>query len=570
MPRGPVETGEGADELGAMPTSTTGKDGGESAAAGDTAAEIKLKLAAAAAAAKPVVQKLAATTAEGAKKGIEIGKAKAEEMTSSVATAEKRAALVVDTKVRAATLVAAGQQQVVRGQALLAKTPGVGQGAIAERLGIEYESAVEGEFVFGYDAELVSVLRQFDQSTAVLRSLVRSTDETGQAFAALAASQTLIETTATAEHTRLEAVPLDHVTRSKPSRSLRPDAEKVAAEEARYSLLVGELGKAYGALSAASTQLVEGVAAMRQRAAVIAEKVVADVLLTIASHGRWVQDHHALQTQLEGLQAAGKDITHAEARAAEVASKAAREREGVLLKVKLLEDKRREMMKRWLLDYMGMQSRFYSSGALCFPPRPDFAQPPGTAPSHAASIAAQTAAVESLHERPRLPGGYPSPDKSPPQPQLQPQPQQVTDYSQYYSSSAADMVEQAQQVTVGAATPQPETARSPELATIPTQQREAEQELHADNEHDLASHRHEWSNEQAQEQTQEDVRSSTPPRPDHSHNPAPSEQEAGELQDTASGDAVFADAEVSSPRTVALHHGTRPVFDASYMACNRL
>jgi hypothetical protein len=515
---------------------------------------MKQKLAAAAAAAKPVVQKLAVTTAEGAKKGIEIGKAKAEEMTSSVATAEKRAALMVDTKVRAATLVAAGQQQVVRGQALLAKTPGVGQGAIAERLGIEYESAVEGESVFGYDAELVKVLRQFDQSTAVLRSLVQSTDDTGQAFAALAVSQTLIETTSAAEHTRLEAVPLDHITRSKPSRSLRPDAEKVAAEEARYSLLVGELGKAYGALSAASTQLVEGVTAMRQRATVIAEKVVADVLLTIASHGRWVQDHHALQTQLEGLQAAGKDVTHAEARAAEVASKVTREREGVVLKVKLLEDKRREMMKRWLLDYMGMQSRFYSSGALCFPPRPDFAQPPGTAPSHEASIAAQTASVESLNERPRLPGGYPSPDKA--QPQSPPPP--VTDYSQYYSSSAADMVEQTEQATVGAAAP-PEATNSPELADIPTLQRDTEQKLRVDDENDLASHQHGSSDEQVQEQTQEDVRSSTPPRPDRPNNPTRSQREADVLQDTASGDAVFADAEVRlcTHRSIARWYWTR-------------
>lgn len=521
MPRGPAETDEGADELGAMPTSTTGaENAGGGAAPVDAAAEIKQKLAAAAAAAKPVVQKLAAATSEGAKKGLEIGKAKAEELTSSVATAEKRAALMVDTKVRAATLVAAGQQQVVRGQALLHKAPGVGQGAIAERLGIEYESAVEGELKFGYDAELVVVLRQFDQSTAVLRSLVQATDRCGEAFADLAASQSLIENTAAAEHTRLEAVPLDHVTRSKPSRSLRPSAEKVAAEEARYSLLVGELGKAYGALSATSTQLVEGVAAMRERAAVIAEKVVADVLLTVAAHGRWVQNHHALQTQLEGLRAAGKDVTHAEARVAEVATKVAREREGVILKVKLLEDKRREMMKRWLLDYMGMQSRFYNDGALCFPSRPDFAQPPGTAPSHEAATAAQTAAIESSNARPRLPGGYPATDETRPQPQPQPQP--VADYSQYYSSNTADLVQQAQQATTGAVGGEPDATLSPEPS-------ESE---------DITA--------QQQEQTPDDVRPRTPPKRETTppNNPAPAQQETDVPQDTARGDAVFADAEV--------------------------
>ena len=510
MPRAPADE---SDELGAMPTTTAAADASSAApnsagGGGDAAEQIKHKLAAAAAAAKPVVQKLAVTTSEGAKKGLEIGKAKAEEMTSSVATAEKRAALMVDTKVRAATLVAAGQQQVVRGQALLAKTPGVGQGAVAERLGIEYESPVEGEFLFGYDAELVSVLRQFDQSTAVLRSLVQVTDETGAAFASLAASQTLIEHSASAEHARLEAVPPDHVTRSKPSRSLRPSAEKVAAEEARYSLLIGELGQAYGALSAASTQLVEGVAAMRERAAVIAEKVVADVLLTIGAHGRWVQDHYALHAQVEGLRAADKDVTHAEARVAEVGVKVVREREGVLLKVKLLEDKRREMMKRWLLDYMGMQSRFYSAGALCFPSRPDLAQAPGTAPSHAAATAAGTASPESVAERARLRGGYPSPgEESEATPAPAPAP--AVDYSQYYSSSAAGMVEQTQQAA--------ETATPAATAPAPTQQEEEEE---AEDAAPLESSPQQQAAEPGAEEGQA-TRPSTPPRPEAAAPPAP-------------------------------------------------
>lgn len=40
---------------------------------------------------------------------------------------------------------------MVRGHALYVTqtTPGVGQGAVAERLGIEYESAVEGELLPG-------------------------------------------------------------------------------------------------------------------------------------------------------------------------------------------------------------------------------------------------------------------------------------------------------------------------------------------------------------------------------------------------------------------------------------
>ena len=351
MPRAPAEEEPAAAELGAMPTTTTESAAASAPPAAGDAEPVRARLGAAAEVAKVQGRKLAEVAQEGAKKGLEIGKVYAEEATASVATAEKRAALVMDSRARAASYVVAGQQTVVRGHALYVtrSTPGVGQGAVAERLGIEYESAVEGELLPGYDAELVSSLRQFDQSTSVLRSLVQVTSATRASFEALAFSQTEVQASAAAEHARLVAVPEDHVSRSKPSASLRPSAENVAAEEARYTSLVGELGDAYGSLSAASTALVESAEPMRDRAAVIAEKVVADVLLTVASHGRWVQDRASFVAQVEALRTAGKDVTHAETRVSEVESKVAREREGVLLKVQLLEDKRREMTKRWLL-----------------------------------------------------------------------------------------------------------------------------------------------------------------------------------------------------------------------------
>ena len=272
MPR-PPQGGAGTeneDELGAMPTTTGAGEPQEAASAADPAglAEIIAKAKERAAVAAGQAQRLATNASESATKHSASLRAQAAstaaEMTSSVATADARARLVTDAKVKALTMTASAHQQVVRGQAMRGVVPA---GIVAERLGIEYEDA-EGNPLPGYDTELVVALRQLDTTAAVLKSLVEIGEQTHAASESLAFSHSQIGAAATAEGARLEAMP----PADRSPGPVRP-APQVTQAEAYYTALVGELGDAYSALGESSAALAGSVGPMRERAQVIGAKV---------------------------------------------------------------------------------------------------------------------------------------------------------------------------------------------------------------------------------------------------------------------------------------------------------
>jgi len=270
MPR-PPQGGAGTeneDELGAMPTTVVGEAPAASASDPAGLAEIIAKAKERAALAAGQAQRLATNASESATKHSASLRAQAAstaaEMTSSVATADARARLVTDAKVKALTITASAHQQVVRGQAMRGVVPA---GIVAERLGIEYEDA-EGNPLPGYDTELVVALRQLDTTAAVLKSLVEIGEQTHAASESLAFSHSQIGAAATAEGARLEAMP----PADRSPGPVRP-APQVTQAEAYYTALVGELGDAYSALGESSAALAGSVGPMRERAQVIGAKV---------------------------------------------------------------------------------------------------------------------------------------------------------------------------------------------------------------------------------------------------------------------------------------------------------
>ena len=143
---------------------------------------------------------------------------------------------------------------------------------IAERLGIAYDALGDAG---GYDAELRLALRQFDRTASLFQSLAKVSSQLHRTFGNLAQTERNLARCFSAEGERLETAP-----------SHRGATEEEKKDAAAFRDLVVEVGAArvqlaeHGELASATT------GAMSDRATVVADKVVADVVLTGRSAGR--------------------------------------------------------------------------------------------------------------------------------------------------------------------------------------------------------------------------------------------------------------------------------------------